>query len=158
MVSSEKPVERETRAQAQAVSRQPSVWKNHMKRAQVTAAVSSLLLASVVQAGVLFPNKTIDIAFTGYCDGMRLVINHTTGIVTGNSTGCISDPAIGTAGGLSKIGAGLTVRNRAFLFVIDDNARKWDLYNADGSFNSSGEYTVGVPSLSSRQALFATGE
>jgi len=129
-----------------------------MKLTHVTVLASSLILTSVVQAGVLFPNKTIDIAFTGYCDGMHLVINHTTGIVTGNSTGCVSDPLIGTAGGLSKIGAGLTVMNRTRLFVIDDSGKNWALYNADGSLNSTGTYTVGVAALALSQGPLATGE
>lgn len=130
-----------------------------MNLVRLTAGASALAFASLLQAGVLFPTKVIDISFDGYCDGLRLTINHSSGIVSGNSTGCISDPAIGTAGGLSKIGAGLTIRNRSFLFVIDDNARNWSLYNADGSLNSTGTYSVGAPAAAAAhsQGLRATG-
>lgn len=128
-----------------------------MKLMHFALGVTSFAFGSLVQAGVLFPTKVIDISFDGYCDGMHLTINHSTGIVSGNSIGCVSDPAIGTAGGLSRIGAGLTVMNRGYLFVIDDNARNWTLYNSDGSLNSNGTYSVGVPAFTEGQSARPTG-
>jgi len=130
-----------------------------MRVGRIAVIASSFLLASTVQAGAFFPSRTVDIAFTGYCDGMRLVINQNSGIVTGNSTGCVSDPLVGTVGSLSRIGAALTVMSRNFMFVIDDAPRTWTIYsNADGSLISTGNYTVGAPELTSAGGPVATGE
>src|SRR3954451_6342417 len=117
-------------------------------RAALLAGAAALLLAApAAQAGALVPNKTTDIKFTGFCDGMHLVINEGTGVVTGNSTGsCITPtPFVGTVGGNAKLGAGVAVLEGGLLYVIDDSPQNFTLYGSGGSvLINAGSYTVGV--------------
>jgi hypothetical protein len=108
-------------------------------------AMALIAGATAAQAGALVPNKTLDINFVGFCDGMRLVINQTTGLVTGNSTGCLSDALVGTVGGNAKLGAGITVFANGVLYVIDDVPRTFTNYTADAVLINSGTYALGVP-------------
>ena len=118
-----------------------------MKTIYLILVVAVLAFGSYVEAGPLVPNKTVDISLDGFCDGMHLVINETTGLVTGNATGCGSGTLVGTVGSLSKLGAGITVMSYGLLYVIDDNPRKWTNYNSDGTLLFSGTYSIGVPAL-----------
>jgi hypothetical protein len=124
-----------------------------MKTFQLALGAAALVFGSYVQAGVLYPNKTIDISFDGYCDGMRLVINHSTGLVSGNATGCRSEPVSGVAGGLSKNGAGVAVLSQTFLWTIDDNGKNWVIYSDAGVVINSGTYSVGVPVFVQGQSM-----
>jgi hypothetical protein len=130
-----------------------------MKAIYMALGAAALALGTQAQAGALVPNKTVDISFDGFCDGMHLVINEAKGTVSGNSTGCISDLLIGAVGSNFKLGAGVTVYNRTFLFVIDDSPRKWTLSNVDGSIVQDGTYSLGVPAMAPASAgATATGE
>jgi hypothetical protein len=115
-----------------------------------------LTLSSVVSAGPLVLNTTVDITLDGYCDGMHLVINQSTGTVSGNSTGCETGPLTGHVGSNSKSGAGVVVLVNGLggpvLFRVDDNPRKWSLRNTDGSIVNSGTYSIGVPALAPEAA------
>src|SRR3954469_8334440 len=116
-------------------------------RAALLAGAAALLLAApAAQAGALVPNRTTDIKFTGFCDGMHLVINEGTGVVTGNSTGsCITPtPFVGTVGGNARLGAGVAVLEGGLLYVIDDSPQNFTLYGSGGSVLVTGSYTVGV--------------
>lgn len=124
-----------------------------MKSVQLALGAAALVFGSYVQAGPLFPNKTVDISFDGYCDGMHLTINHSSGLVTGNATGCLSDPAFGVAGGLSKTGAGVAVLSQSFIWTIDDNGKNWVIYSDSGVVINSGTYSVGVPSFVPGQTM-----
>ena len=117
-----------------------------------------LLLAASAQAGPLFgTTRTVDLKWTGYCDGIHLVINYNTGVVVGYTTGsCLGEwPAVGTVGALmgSKYrGGAVTVSvpnyggfNDALLFVIVDNPKYWIIYDPAGTIRNEGIYTVGVP-------------
>lgn len=115
-----------------------------MKTVRLALGAAALVFGSYAQAGVLYPNKTIDISFDGYCDGMHLTINHSTGLVSGYATGCRSEPVSGVAGGLSKNGAGLAVLSQTFLWTIDDNGKNWVIYSDTGVVINSGTYSVGV--------------
>ena len=124
-----------------------------MKTVHLAFVAAALAFGLPAQAGVLYPTRTIDIAFDGYCDGMHLTINHSTGLVSGTATGCLSNVLTGVAGGLSKIGAGVAVMSTGLLFVIDDNGKNWVIYGADGSVINSGTYSVGVPALAQGQGM-----
>jgi hypothetical protein len=128
-----------------------------MKAIHLALGAAVLAFGSYAEAGPLVPIKTVDIKFDGFCDGMRLVINQSSGEVRGNDTGCVSDPLIGTVGGLSKIGAGISVMSRGFLYVIDDSPTRWTLYLSDGTLLQSGTYSLGVPAAFSIQSGPATG-
>src|SRR4051794_4135100 len=110
------------------------------------AAVLLLGLTSGVEADPLVSGKTIDISFTGFCDGMHLVINQNTGIVTGNATGCVSVPIAGTIGSNSNLGAGVTILEtispNAFMFVIDDQPQTFAVHDASGVQFNNGTYSV----------------
>jgi hypothetical protein len=114
--------------------------------------VSATLLGTttVACAGVLVPNSFVNIAFTGFCDGMRLVVNQTTGVVVGSRTGCLSAPLVGTVGANARLGAGVTVSTTnngsgSFLFVIDDMPQTWSVYAANGVLINNGSYSIGFP-------------
>jgi hypothetical protein len=119
---------------------------------KLTLAAAALAVASpVLFAGPLVPNKTVNIRFDGFCDGLRLVINQNTGVVTGNRTGCASDVIVGGAVTSSIAGAGVTVATSNFgsgivFWQIDDNPRNFKL-TLDTGFSNSGTYTVGVPAM-----------
>ena len=118
-----------------------------------------LLLAASAQAGPLFgTTRTVDIKFTGYCDGMHLVINYTTGVVLGYRTGsCVSpDAVMGTVGavmGGQYRGGAVTLSlpviaaypGDSLVFVVVDNPKYWIIYEMAGSIRNQGTYTVGVP-------------
>lgn len=131
-----------------------------MKKIFLTLVVGVYVLAlgSNAEAGALVRNRLVDISFDGFCDGMHLIINQKSGIVTGVDTGCVSDPLIGTVGTSSKLGAGINVMSRTFLYVIDDFPQKWSLYTADGTLVQTGTYTVGVAVAAPRRATSATGD
>ena len=102
-------------------------------------------------AGPLVPNKTVNIRFDGFCDGMRLVINQNTGVVTGNRTGCASDVIEGGAMTSSITGPGVTFAtfnsgSGIVFWQIDDNPRDFKLI-LDTGFTNSGTYSVGVPAM-----------
>lgn len=110
-------------------------------------AVSSIILAlgSSAFAGSLVPNRIVNIKFINFCDGMRLVINQGTGVVTGAVTGCVIGTPIGTVGGNSSKGIGVTVMSRTFQYVIDDISQTWSLYTSNGALLQSGTWAVGIP-------------
>ena len=116
-----------------------------MKLARVAVVVSSLMLGTAVQAGPMAATKNVNITFDGYCDGMHLLINQITGIVTGEQTGCLSEPIVGTVGALSRIGTGVTILSDGFLYVIDDAPTNWRVYRGDGLPWNKGTYSVGAP-------------
>lgn len=124
-----------------------------MRNVQLVLGAAALVFGSYVQAGPLYGSKTVDISFDGYCDGMHLTINHSSGLVTGNATGCLSDPAFGVAGGLSKNGAGVAVLSQSYLWTIDDNGKNWVIYSDSGVVINSGTYSVGVPSFAPGQTM-----
>jgi hypothetical protein len=122
-----------------------------VKILRVLLASAALLgTTTIADAGALVPNSFVNIAFTGFCDGMRLVINQTTGLVVGSRTGCLSAPLIGTVGANARLGASVTVSTTnngvgSFLFVIDDVPQTWSVYAANGVLLNSGRYSVGFP-------------
>jgi hypothetical protein len=116
-----------------------------MKLARFAAVVSSLLFATVAHAGPMAANKNVNITFDGYCDGMHLIINQTTGLVTGEQTGCLSEPIVGTVGALSRIGTGVTILSDGFLYVIDDAPTNFRIYRSDGLPWNKGTYSAGAP-------------
>lgn len=119
---------------------------------KLTLAVAAVAVAApAVFAGPLVPNKTVNIRFDGFCDGLRLVINQNTGVVTGNRTGCASDVIVGGAMTSSITGPGVTADTSDFgsgivFWQIDDNPRNFKLIT-DSGFTNSGTYSVGVPAL-----------
>ena len=123
-----------------------------IKMTVVTSVVLAMVAgAGVAQAGPFANNKTLDIHFVGYCDGMHLVINQNTGRVTGNQTGgCITNgPLSGVVGAMSALGEGIAVAvsdgaGGVFLYGLDDNPLKWSLTALDGTPLNSGTYAVGV--------------
>ena len=131
-----------------------------MKTTLWMATAVMLAFVSIAQAGGLVPNRTVDIRFNGFCDGMRLVINQSTGVVSGSVTGCVSGTPIGTVGGNSGKGIGVTVMSRTFLYVIDDAPQTWSLYLSNGTLFQSGTWSLGVPALAAEQeeSSVATGE
>jgi hypothetical protein len=116
-----------------------------MKLARLATVVSSMLVATVVHAGPVAANKNVNITFDGYCDGMHLLINQTTGLVTGEQTGCLAEPIVGTVGGLARIGTGITILSGGFLYVIDDAPTNWRIYRSDGLPWNKGTYSAGPP-------------
>ncbi|UJP05886.1 MAG: hypothetical protein LZF61_02600 [Nitrosomonas sp.] len=125
-----------------------------MKAKLLLTGVAAMTFASVAMAGPLVSNKTVDIILQSqdgsfdYCDGMQLVINQNTQIVGGQRTGCVTDAANGIVGSFSKNGMGVAMMTTdgyaAYLFVIDDNPRKWEIYLSDGTLLNSGIYKVGI--------------
>lgn len=110
------------------------------------------IFAGSVQAGTLVANKTLDISFDGHTDGMHLIINQKTGIVSGNVTGVdtFNESIIGTVGSTSKLGASITVMVVVggilpVIYVIDDNPKKWTAYLETGLIIFSGTYSKGLP-------------
>jgi hypothetical protein len=116
-----------------------------MKFSGFAAAVSLLLVATGVNAGPIAANKNVNISFDGYCDGMHLLVNQTTGLVTGEATGCLDQPVFGTVGGLARIGTGVTILSDGFLYVIDDSPTNWRVYRSDGLLWNKGTYSTGKP-------------
>ena len=112
-------------------------------------ACFSLLVAASAHAGPLIANRTVDIHFTGYCDGLHLVINENTGIVLATETGCISASFAGTVGSLNGTyrGGAVTLTDAAHGThkVILDKPMVWVYYNANGTVSNSGTYHVGTP-------------
>lgn len=108
-----------------------------------------LIFATGTQAGVLVPNKTVQISLDGYCDILDLTIDQKTGLVTGTQTGCIAGNFFGTVGSTSKLGASITIGvdygGTQFVFVIDDLPKKWTIYDIDGIVINSGTYSKGTP-------------
>jgi hypothetical protein len=118
-----------------------------MKLARIAALVSPFMLAAAAHAGPIAGDRNMNITFDGYCDGLHLIINQTTGIVRGEQTGCIAEPIVGTVGALSRTGTGVTVLSAGFLYVIDDTPRNWRVYRSDGLLWNRGTYSVGAPDL-----------
>jgi hypothetical protein len=122
-----------------------------------TLVVGLVLFAGVSHAGPLMGwTRTVDIAFTGYCDGLHLVINPTTGVVTGNMTGCDSGAVFGIVSSLISTnykggGAAVVIRDTQFQTqkVIRDNGT-WTYYGDDGGVVSSGTWTKGTPAAEAR--------
>lgn len=125
---------------------------------KMAAVVASLMVTgTMLNAGSLVKSKTIDISFDNFCDGLHMVINQSSGLVTGSYIGCSDHPILGAVGGLSKIGVGTAngymigdiLRN----IVVDDKPRTWTIYNVDGTVFNSGTYSVGVPTLEQSVSL-----
>lgn len=121
----------------------------------IATVIGSVLIAvsSVAVGGSLVPNRTIDISFDGFCDGLHLVINHTKGTVTGNRTGCVSETVIGIPGAVSggaydgqAVAVGfVSTSGTGFMFVVSDAPRTWQVLNLTTSVvQNSGTWTVGV--------------
>ena len=115
-----------------------------MKVAYLAIVASLLLGVASANAGALVANKTVDIKFNGFCDGMHLVINQNSGLVTGNQTGCSSGKIVGTVGANSSLGAGVSILASGLLYVIDDAPQNWKNYQTTGALLNSGTYSVGV--------------
>ncbi len=121
-------------------------------RMKAISFLALLTVSSVVSAGALVPNKTVDIALDGYCDGLHLVINQAAGTVSGNRIGCRSAPLTGYVGSNSKSGAGVVISTTDegtgnFVFIVEDAPKTWSVTVPDGSFSNSGAYSIGVPAL-----------
>jgi hypothetical protein len=128
-----------------------------MKALRSITIVAVLLAAgSFAQAGDMTPTRTFDLRFDGYCDGMRLTINYGTGVVTGNTTGCLlGDPVRGYAGAVSGGtygGQGVVVGVQpvgwpnGIMFVISDTPRTWQVRDLPtGVVINSGTWSLGVP-------------
>ncbi len=128
-----------------------------MKLILTMIGLSVLLVAASAQAGPLFggTSRVVDIALTGYCDGIHMTINYNTGQVIGNRTGCDSEVMWGTVGALldaSYKGGAVTLMNPTpaggagpYYMVILDNPKIWIYYQSGGSVLNSGTYVVGVP-------------
>jgi hypothetical protein len=107
----------------------------------------SLALASSVQAGPIFPSKTIDLKLDGFCDGLHFMTNTTTGIVTGMRTGCESEATGGVVGevlGKAQGGAVILDYTSFDLSVVIRDNRTWTYYNLNGTVFNSGTWSVGV--------------
>lgn len=127
-----------------------------MKLIPLTIGAVFIVASTMADAGLLVPNKTIDIAFDGFCDGMHLVINHSTGTVTGNRTGCVPEyPLAGYVGAVSggvydgqAAVVGFMEGTTGFMTIISDVPRKWQhIYLLDGSAFNSGTWSKGVPAM-----------
>jgi len=128
-----------------------------MKKIYLTLAAAVLVFASQVEAGAMLPGGVInlDINFDstiGCAGGMHLVINNTSGLVTGRATGCLgADLLIGTVGNSPRLGTSISIMlpSTNQLFVIDDSPRIFTIYDADNFSNNhvqlSGEYFLGAP-------------
>lgn len=128
-----------------------------MKLALTTFAAAAVLGAwGIAEAGPVAPNRAFDIKFTGYCDGMHLVVNHNTGRVTGNQTGCVNLPVNGFVGSNSAGGLGIVVITDSNagpeIYSLDDNPMKFTVRTYDDSFTNAGSYTLGVPGLAPNEA------
>ena len=131
----------------------------------VLAILLVLSFGSIAEAGKLLGAKrTVDIALDGYCDGMHLVINLNTGVVTGNQTGCMSDLVWGTVGalfGAKQKGICVSAQTDAWSWhmVIRDNGT-WTYYMEDGTVYNSGTYTKGLPTMAadSFSSMTSSGE
>lgn len=115
------------------------------------AGLCGLALAGSAMAGPIFPNKTIDLTFVGFCDGLHLVANTTSGVVKGNRTGCRSSAVGGVVGTVVGTKQGVaeilhytsTFGSEDFTAVIRDD-KTWTYYNLDGTVLNSGTWAVGV--------------
>lgn len=117
-----------------------------MKLVSMSLAATILIgAAASAQAGALVPSTTVNIKFTGFCDGMRLVINEDSGLVTGYRTGCASGNFVGTVGSNSKLGAGITIVTDYYMYVIDDSPQSFTVYRSYGAIINSGSYAIGNP-------------
>lgn len=128
-----------------------------MKTTRLIFAAAMLLFGSSLYAGNLVQNRNVDIRFVGFCDGLRLVINQSTQLVTGSHLGCISGPLVGTVGALANTGAGVSVTtdyqgSGPFLIHLDDNPARWTIYRTNGTVVNSGSWAVGAPALGSASA------
>jgi hypothetical protein len=126
--------------------------------ARVAGRVSSLSAAAAAAAApqaadLLAPDVRIDIAFTGFCDGMRLKIPSTglgtAGTIDGHRTGCSSDPVMGAVATIGQKDwvTGTVQEGVALQYAIFADGT-WVLYEVLGStifVYSSGTWTYGTP-------------
>ena len=64
----------------------------------IATLIGLTLAAGSVQAGPIFPNRTIDLRFNGFCDGLHFTTNTSNGVVVGFRTGCSSGAVGGVIG------------------------------------------------------------
>lgn len=126
-----------------------------MKALLSTTIVGALIaVSSLAYAGGMTPNRTFDLRFVGFCDGMRLTINYSTGDVTGIRTGCSHGPVRGWVGAVSGgnyDGQAVVVgidSGTGFIYVIGDHPQNFQNKNlASGSVVNSGSWAVGAAAL-----------
>ncbi|MFC1523813.1 hypothetical protein ACFL6N_03375 [Thermodesulfobacteriota bacterium] len=124
-----------------------------MKKVFLKAALVALFisLASTVYAAP----KTLNVVFDGYCDGVSITYDMSTGYATGASTGCVVGNQAGTVGSIAAQGTGGTlawdqVADYAGMILILHAQGTWELIMAtDASYINSGTWTVGFPAKTS---------
>lgn len=118
----------------------------------IVTTVVTVVAASTTLAGPLVGTnlREFDLVFDSYCDGLHVVVNYRTGLVSGNLTGdCETGDAIyGTVGSLigkKRPGLALIVRDDKFdsIKIIRDDGT-WAYYDSAGSVVNSGTYSLGV--------------
>ena len=95
---------------------------------------------TILSAGTLTPNKTLDVQLASYCNKFHLVINETAGTVTGEHYGCgYTQDVSGYVGSNSKKGTGLTLMaidngtQTPFMVFFDDVPKNYILTRTGGS-------------------------
>jgi hypothetical protein len=129
-----------------------------MRRAllAITIAVALIAVGSFAYAGGIAANRTFDLKFVGFCDGMHLTVSYTTGEVTGTSTGCYAGrPVSGWVGAVTGgnydglalvVGKDPSETTFGVVFVIGDSPKNWQNKNlTTGAVIHSGTWEIGVP-------------
>jgi hypothetical protein len=87
-----------------------------------------------------------DILFDGYCDGLHLVIDTSTGVVTGHATGCFADAIVGTFGRIKDLNCITYVyETHPIPLSVIRADRTFTHYEIDGSIINEGTFSPGVP-------------
>lgn len=129
-------------------------------KALIAIVITLTLIAagSLAEAGGIAPNRTFSLRFVGFCDGMNVTVNYTTGEVLGISTGCgggkpvkgwVADVAGGNYDGLAMV-VGLDATD-GFIYVISDTPLTWQLKNLRTTFVRTGTWAVGFPSAAAAE-------
>lgn len=116
--------------------------------------IAALLLAAGLSAHAgpaTPPSTTYNLALDGFCDGVELTVERTTGLVSGTRTGCAEGQVLhGNAGGIAGRGLSLTIRGANgtgfdgvdIIATFSLSQGTWDYRRPDGSIFNSGTFSV----------------
>lgn len=131
-------------------------------------AIAVVLALAITQTSNTSANSGIEalinknISFPGYCDGMYISANTSSGLAGGMRTGCASEVLAGTVADIYSHGTGVALSwthssGTAFHTVVIANPKKWYHYVSDGQGGvvliNTGDWTEGAPTLTGNEDL-----